>query len=349
VQAAYVTQWGYFLHLKPCLVIGSGFHRWVLGNTTTPLTDWNALISETASRMRVALPSSDLPPVLRWERLIETAATDGYQPSEKLSWVSSTNDQAYKVEVYARKIVAQILCEERDRYPQKSRRANYPKNDIWGSVISLNFDISWLGQEDNKGYNSISSVEHSGIKSSERKRLGTHIQIGEDLETKVWFPNGSVLRPSSIRMGLHDYGTQPHAIKSAFSHLKKYEYRVVPTTVENRWAILRPLLVNAISRGDEDLNTWVADFLYRPLFFAGVGLSESEIGLWWLLVQRARNLMKVKPEDKPSTVVLVDANCSSRSFWNTRPCGIEPIYCDNWDYGWDELIRRASDIYYSDG
>ena len=331
-------------YLKPCLVIGSGFHRWVLGKSSTPLTDWNALIDETATLMKVALPSKDLSPVLRWERLIETAAKDGYQIGEGSTWIPAACVNAAKIERHAKSMVAKIIGAENFRYPYQSRRAEYPKNQLWDSVVSLNFDNTWLQRDNTVVCSTPTAAKYRGVKKDERDRLHYCLKAKDSMGPKIWFPNGCSRNPRLIRMGLHDYGTQPHSIKSAFAEVRRFETKVGPGKTEDYWTKYKLILEPALANLDDGVNTWVADFLYRPLYFAGVGLSESEIGLWWLLVQRARNFAKLDASEIPPTVALVDANCDRRSFWATRPCGIEAVYCDNWDFGWDDLMRRASEL-----
>lgn len=87
--------------------------------------------------------------------------------------------------------------------------------------------------------------------------------------------------------------------------------------------------------------TWVTEMLYRPVCFAGVGLSEAEVGLSWLMVQRARNLANVPPAQRPRACILLDANDQRLPFWRTHPCGIEPIVCSDWNEGWAQAQAWA--------
>jgi hypothetical protein len=79
----------------------------------------------------------------------------------------------------------------------------------------------------------------------------------------------------------------------------------------------------------------------------GVGLSQQEQGIWWLLNQRARNLARV-PSAKSSVTILLNSELLSsdeRRFWNSEPLGIKPFWCKDWSLGWDsmsELIRENS-------
>jgi hypothetical protein len=152
-------------------------------------------------------------------------------------------------------------------------------------------------------------------------------------------------------MGLHDYGAAANAIQVAFSHLKKWEREIcVSSRLENQLAACTPALRNAIEgvnnlsafMGEPPLPlTWVADFLYRPLVFAGVGMSDQESGLWWLLAQRARDLART---GAPSNAfILVDTN-DRPAFWRNKPFGLEPIVCSNWDDGWEQVLFKAGEL-----
>ncbi len=51
--------------LKPCLILGSGFHRWVLGHPDNPLCRWNSLIDCVSEKLKLPRPPMTLPPVMR--------------------------------------------------------------------------------------------------------------------------------------------------------------------------------------------------------------------------------------------------------------------------------------------
>jgi hypothetical protein len=161
----------------------------------------------------------------------------------------------------------------------------------------------------------------------------------------VWFPNGCVKAPLTIRLGLRDYGSAAYAVNQAYHALKQWERQ---SGVQG----LPAAQLLSASEGRPDLSelldepplrlTWVAEFIYRPLFFAGVGLSEQESGMWWLLAQRARNMARV---GAPTNVyALVHAN-DRPDFWSKRPFGVQPITCSDWDGGWDEMMNRAIAVY----
>ena len=76
--------------------------------------------------------------------------------------------------------------------------------------------------------------------------------------------------------------------------------------------------------------------LYRPVFFAGVGLGKDELGLWWLMCQRARNLARIPKKDRPRVAILVRHDNPDLEFWQTEPFGIEPLLCSDWNEGWEK-------------
>ncbi len=88
--------------------------------------------------------------------------------------------------------------------------------------------------------------------------------------------------------------------------------------------------------------TWVAEFLYRPVFIGGLGLSQDESGLWWLITQRARNLALIDPVNRPPIYILKNVKDADIDFWRHKPMGVIPIECHDWNEGWDKMLEMAS-------
>lgn len=332
--------------MKPCLVIGSGFHSWVLGKPSSPLSSWDALINEVASKLKVTVPSSTLPPVLRWEKLLELASSDGYQhPSDSAKWVARSTTAIHTIESHAKLALKSVIQEFERKYPHQSGRAQLPLDPTFASVISLNFDHCWLGNTNFVFGGARDAAAKGSLTISEAGRLRNYIQPTHVGGKTVWFPNGSVCEPATIRMGLYDYGSQAHTLKTAFNGIKAFEKEIETDLSTDDWSKLEPVLEQELSKDplhqDHRFANWVAQFLYRPIFLAGVGLSQSETGLWWLLAQRARNLAKVPPKKRPQTIILLHTQNEQKSLWANRPCGIEGLYCENWDHGWEMLLERA--------
>jgi hypothetical protein len=159
----------------------------------------------------------------------------------------------------------------------------------------------------------------------------------------VWFPNGYIGNPRSLRLGMREFGFQPVAIHTAFNALKKFEREA--GTFEQRKGFVQAAqgqaTLNGFIGGTPLPLTWVTELLYRPVCFAGAGMSESEVGLWWLMVQRARNLARVPLNSRPPAAILVKHDDPRLPFWRNKPCGIEPLICFTWDEGWAQVEAWA--------
>ena len=343
----------------PCLVLGTGFHRWVLGDSMgpkhEPLWNWPSLIHATAESLGVAFPDANDGDnlALLWEQMLTAAHSDGIKSEYKLS------SEKHPISAYEKlaRIVASVLLEElKATYPSHSIRSSYPLEECWGSIVSLNFDSHWLTSKFKwtQKYPSHTypvSIQHM-TKGVEEKRLNRSI-LFEKNHQRVWFPNGHVSFKESLRLGLREFGFQPIAIYEAFKALKKFErsnqLEIEEPVHHEVWQAAVALLNGDGSRhkslGLPELPlNWVTEMIYRPVFFAGVGLSDAEVGLWWLMVQRARNFAKLDPDVRPRAYILVHENDARLDFWKTHPCGIQPVVCSNWDAGCAEMKHLAEKV-----
>ncbi|WP_200247821.1 hypothetical protein [Lamprobacter modestohalophilus] len=151
---------------------------------------------------------------------------------------------------------------------------------------------------------------------------------------------------------MHDDGSAPASIRSTFNRLKAWERRSLDA-IDPRSPVGFSAIVAALRAASEQVPnlsawlgkppmplTWIAEFLYRPLYFAGVGLSDQESGLWWLLAQRARNHARVGEAANALVCILLGRD-NRPAFWRTRAFGIEPVLCDDWDAGWARLLELS--------
>lgn len=346
-------------------MIGTGFHQWVLGNSLLQnhkaLWSWGDLVLATASKLGVAvdLIESNDNCALRWEELLIAALEDGVCANA----LKTSNERPHiaNYEEYAKTSAASIILSSYDEYPKFSRRANYPLSGDWGAVISLNFDSLWLNQElpwvsGNRcnGFREVSVSDTT--KHSENKRLNEYktVKLKDANSARVWYPNGHIDHPSTLRLGIREFGFQSIAIYEAFNQLKRYERTCLKSLDGDAgdkectvWKATVDLLDGVEEShkkngfGDFPL-TWVSEMLYRPVFFAGVGMSDIEVGLWWLMVQRARNLANLPDEVRPPAYILLHKSDKRLHFWKRRPCGIRPIICDDWNEGWENLRSQTT-------
>jgi len=337
--------------LKPALIIGSGFHRHVFSSESANpfskracLYDWQQLIDETSDRMQVARPDRALSPVLRWEALISSAARDGYRTPKDHEWHDACLVVAYRIEADARRHVSSAIEDASRDYPV-SKRSQIPAQSKWGCVISLNFDLSWhpLAAQSAPRQKFGPEITLPRVPKAELLRLfGSLAPTGA--APRTWFPNGSIVKSSTIRMGLRDYGGAPAGIHKCFQRVKSWERENFKDgEMRNPKDFIRVAKVlDGVLGASRELaatlpRSWVTEFLYRPLIFVGVGLSEQEFGLWWLLNQRARNLARVEDDHKPPARILVRKE-DRQNFWASRPFGVEAVTCDSWDRGWEEIL-----------
>lgn len=204
--------------LKPCLILGSGFRRWVLGHPDNPLCSWHVLIDQVTEKLKLPRPPMTLSPVMRWERLVETGVTDGYFNPARSQWSGELECSASEVEEVARLAVGAVLGEQLKSYPLKSRRARYPRLETWESVISINFDCSILGDQ----YQLSRELPDEIQSNREMNRNYLYAQRSESKQ-KIWYPNGITHYPASIKMGLRDYGQSPYFIGLLFEKNKSRE------------------------------------------------------------------------------------------------------------------------------
>jgi len=339
--------------LKPCLVLGTGFHHWVLGDATDygSLVSWESLLRKTAFNMQIPWPSTHGNRLaLQWETLTLFAAHNGYLNTRYNKWVSPPNaQQVFRIEAEMKREAGVILKDLQKRYPWESSRASFPKSGFWGAVVSLNFDMAWFSNEDvhwSKLHGSVCTRSVETSPDRERLRLNNACNLTSETkdDLRVWFPNGCTAHHESLRLGLRDFGMQVSAIKNAFEQVKSFEraYRATPKADwANYFEALRPIMDGYPTLhshfGNNPLPlSWVTEMLYRPVLFAGVGLSQDELGLWWLMCQRARNLAHIPESQRPKTAILIRRDNPELAFWQSKPFGIEPLVCASWDEGWSQ-------------
>ena len=338
--------------LKPCLVLGTGFHSWILGARAqkSPMGNWRVLLDEVARTMRVSWsPGCDENPIFLWEKILHIAAQDGYYRKVKQDsrWAKAGSRKAYEIELDAKAVVAFVLNSSKADYPTYSVRSSFPMRG-WGAVLSLNFEAAWFQGIQEAYTGAVSAEALHGLLKSERKRLSVFkLANGK----RIWFPNGMVDDSATMRLGLRDFGLQPSEIRFGFNLLKQFERNNFPNkaiTTGADWSESRAVIEDYLEHNNQPTNpplTWVADFIYRPLIFAGVGLSQDELGLWWLLNQRQRNFAHLNHNKIPPVHILVQQNDSRLSFWQSHPFGVKPLVCSNWDQGWkmvEELKEKLS-------
>ena len=286
----------------------------------------------------------------KWELLLLELGARGQVTSEKEEGRSRYGNSIYLIESEAKKIAAKILIEEQTLNRNSYTKDLVPRDACWGSVVSLNFDTSWFSTKPPRVMRS-PQIGYDSIRTPELRRMyGFHLaRFLERSPIRVWHPNGCVSHPKSLRLGIREFGLQIDSINEAFQRVKAYERRLKLTTnFDNIFKTGQSSLDgDAIQFSQTNKSkfplSWVAEMLYRPVVFAGVGMSSDEIGLWWLMVQRARNWARIPESERPQAGILIgpdtDNRIVDRDFWKTNPFGIIPIFCNDWEEGWQMVLK----------
>jgi hypothetical protein len=75
---------------------------------------------------------------------------------------------------------------------------------------------------------------------------------------------------------------------------------------------------------------WITRFMLLPVDFIGAGVSHQEIGLRWLLNQRARNLARIRERQIP-VIHRVALEWISPAWADSR-------FHPHWDAAWDQVL-----------
>ncbi len=217
-------------------------------------------------------------------------------------------------------------------------------------VISLNFDAFWA--------ESLSRPKNWPTKKS----LGK-VPLGEEAHDrlyffhesggrKIWYANGRLDKPQTIRLGIRDFGLHAQELYEAFRLFKQWE-RKFRRTGDDKSEVITDEEFEQIAGELKQLDrgppaNWVTHFMLRPVFILGAELSAEEQGIWWLICQRARNTARVGTSSPIRILrnLVLDATNQKALWWMTKPYGIEPIWAHerDWNDGWNQagkLIREC--------
>lgn len=292
------------------IVVGTGLHRQVLGHEDSPLSSWSKLLTSISEDYKTSIKGAiTKDPVMLWEKMVLEISNRPRNQNLRM--------QAFNAELMLKREVCDLLkC-----HSCKSSNIEIFKGNIICDMmfkrathlLSLNFDkliynhIKTKKISVNNG-RVIQDAKNKGIRNKDAKLLYDRTKcLKNDQESIVWHPHGHVDRPESLVMGMRDYGFLPPSYFYAFKQFKKWERK---TSSDSHGLEKYQKLLQALASFDEKTESsgitdpadhWVTRFMLYPLTFVGVGLSQVEIGMRWLLVQRARNLRNVPDDQKPAT------------------------------------------------
>jgi hypothetical protein len=292
------------------IVVGTGLHRQVLGHEDSPLSSWSKLLTSISEDYKTSIKGAiTKDPVMLWEKMVLEISNRPRNQNLRM--------QAFNAELMLKREVCDLLkC-----HSCKSSNIEIFKRNIICDMmfkrathlLSLNFDKLIYNHVKTKKISVnnggvIQDAKNKGIRNKDAKLLYDRTKcLKNDQESIVWHPHGHVDRPESLVMGMRDYGFLPPSYFYAFKQFKKWERK---TSGDSHGLEKYQKLLQALASFDEKTESsgitdpadhWVTRFMLYPLTFVGVGLSQVEIGMRWLLVQRARNLRNVPDDQKPAT------------------------------------------------
>jgi hypothetical protein len=263
---------------------------------------------------------------------------------------------AANAELALKRIAAQVITLEekiQSRYYARSAICNELYRNIVGGgghLVNLNFDR--LPFANNLLINRSLSGKSIKIKKNElikaRKSdlvlLYRRIKLestggSNNLNTIIWHPHGCVDYPDTIRMGFRDYGIMPSYYIEAFKYFKAWQRKVLSHKVNNRDPITARDHVKLLKQLDamdsdnamlsvEAADNWITRFMLLPVSIVGAGLSTDEYGLRWLLIQRNRNLARVKIASREAILYNMQA----------LPQGVISRGFTDWDSAWKSAL-----------
>ena len=303
---------------KRLIVVGTGFHRQILGDTISPLSSWSQLLKEVMENFgkREACRISDIistvnDPVIQWEQII----CNTNQNSKRFNIQEGASEAEKKLKQSVCTILNGICLEIKKLGIYNN---NFLANKISNSsihLLSLNFEsLAYSHLNPRKKVikyfdkKNINKLANEAMRKNEAKLLyDRFICKNHDSPSIVWHPHGHVGRVDSLILGMRDYGFLPPSYFYAFNQFKKWENKIAANLqgAEKYQKLIEELkLFDDRSDGSgitDPADNWVTRFMLYPLTFIGVGLSQVEIGMRWLLVQRARNFLHVPKDQVPVT------------------------------------------------
>ena len=330
------------LNIPQVIVVGTGFHRHVLEGADSPLSSWSMLLQKVDKKGGSKIPHvSSNDPVMEWEKIALIKASKNPMMASK-----------------AEQVLKEKVCEVLNCMSRKMTQSDKYENNIICNrlssapihLISLNFDS--LAYHKLKPIKKFVTDKNSKIlKKSKKESISVSktrllydrfiCQSNSNLSI-IWHPHGHVGRPKSLVLGMRDYGFLPPSYFYAFNQFKEWEKDVSGNLEGNDKykKLISELAIfdqnSSSSKITHPADNWVTRFMLYPVNFIGVGLSQVEIGMRWLLVQRSRNFARVSKKGRNKDMPIV------KFFGDKDPRihGVE-FQCSKTKIDYDQLWENA--------
>ena len=299
------------------LMLGSGFYSQAISNSKRDFDDnilinWSNLLSGFYDVNELLIQNS---PTIAFENLV----------------LKDRGKSASNVESYLKTEICKSIKEAEQELYKDEHIESFIKETIntlttkYSYVLDLNFTAS-----------SETDFAKSEIDSNHLKRQESRLyDYFIENESLVWKPHGHVLNSDTIKLGLRDYGLTNYMYSKMFSEFKQWENKSSYKDVLDR---IKPEDVKLLKREpiDNRCNNWFTRFMLFEVDIVGVGLSNDDVDLWWLLTQRARNTKNIKNPTSVNyhTVRSVETTVRDESL---RALNVKVIYYNNFNEMWKQL------------
>jgi hypothetical protein len=246
---------------KFTIILGSGFHRQALGNSSI-LSNWEKLLKDQDSDLNL---TGFYP--LDFEQLV--IRQTGNQIDE-----NSKEKAAHDIE----KRISDEICFDLQCAQEKAlkfKKQCYPKGIFNPSkvsdIVSLNFDTTaeeicrGLAKQRKVIYNPANFISE---KNEKLEIPCWEVRFKESEKIRFWYPHGSILDKNKITLGTREYA--------------------------KRFQIIERLRKHSKSDKDDTPTSWYHQIVHNPILVLGAELSKDEWDIWFALVNRERNFAKNK-------------------------------------------------------
>jgi hypothetical protein len=290
--------------IKFTIILGSGFHRQALGNSSI-LSNWEKLLNQYDSDLKI---TGFYP--LDYEQLV--VQRTGKQENEK-----ALNKAANEME----KSISEEICFDLSCAQNKAlkfSKKKYPKGIFnpkkVSDVISLNFDTTAevICCELAKTKEPI--CNHSKFSSTNNEDLKIpywEVSFPENGSIRFWHPHGSMQDKENLTLGIREYSKRIQTIE----RLRNY------SKVENQ----------------KDKTSWYSQLIHNPVLILGAEMSKDEWDLWFALVNRERNFAK-KENQAYKNPIFQMRECECKN--DAQHQWFEPLFTGmTFDEQWKELEK----------
>lgn len=233
--------------MKKCIMLGNGINRCILSNVS-----WGDLLSTIANRYNVQLNKNISFP-MQFETLVNQILKDS----------KNSIDDAYtnvKQEIISLLKVATLPT-------QAPHRALAEMAD---SIITTNYDYL-IEYSLDKNF-SVDDIPNSSKDSNNKYNLRNSISASEK---EVFHIHGDLRKAKSICLGYEHYAGTVQHLRDAIA------------TKKDVGGKKEPAIVLALKNQKNSTNTWAEKLFTDNVHIIGLGLTQSEIDIWWLITYRA--------------------------------------------------------------